>query len=278
MFRNFISENKICHMFLFVIIISMPVTTMADYILSAPPREDAKRGKAIYGPIAKKLSDIIGKKVVYEQPSGWLDYARKMREGHYDIVFDGPHFTAWRIKHLSHIPIATLPGKLDFYLVGWKKDKEINTPRDLVGEKICGLASPHLATDMIYNLYKNPVLLPQIYDVKGPLVNAYKAFKDKKCRATIFRDTAFRKLPGSDKKRLKIIAKTRALPNQTITVSDRLKKNAMKLERFFVSREGAMISDGILKRYSKKKKYFEAAQVKEYKGAESILENVVWGW
>jgi len=256
----------------------MPATALADYIFTAPPREDAKRGKAIYGPIAKKLSEIIGRKVVYEQPTGWLDYARKMRSGHYDIVFDGPHFTAWRMKHLSHIPIVTLPGKLDFYLVAWKDDVEIKTPRDLVGQKICGLTSPHLATDMIYDLYKNPVLLPRIYDVKGRMRNVYDAFKEKKCRATIFRDVAFHKLPPKERDRLNIIARTRALPNQTITVSDRLKNNAVKLAKFFTSREGAMISDGILQRYSKKKKYFEKAPVSEYRGVESILENVVWGW
>ena len=108
--------------------------------------------------------------------------------------------------------------------------------------------------------------------------DVYQAFKDKKCRATIFRDAVFLKLPSVERERLKIIAKTRALPNQTITVSNRLKSDANKLANFFTSHEGAMISSGILQRYSRKKEYFETAPLAEYKGVETILENVVWGW
>lgn len=278
MFCHCLSRNRIKSFFLFIFIILNPTTVLADYIFTAPPRENSQRGNTIYEPIAKKLSSIIGERVIYEQPTGWQDYSKKMRAGHYDIVFDGPHFAAWRIKHLSHIPIATLPGKLDFYLVAWRMDDAINTPRDLVGEKICGLTSPHLATDMIYNLYKNPVLQPQIYDVKGRMRDVYQAFKEKKCRATIFRDVAFKKLSKSEREQLKIIARTPALPNQTITISERLRKDAHKLSKFFTSREGAIVSSGILKRYSRRKKYFEAAHTTEFKGAEGILENVVWGW
>lgn len=278
MFSIFTIGNKVKSILFLLIVMSIPTTALADLIFSAPPREDAERGKEIYEPIAERLSEIIGKKVVYEHPHGWQEYGKKMRDGYYDIVFDGPHFTAWRMKHLSHIPIVTLPGKLDFYLVAWKNDAEIKSPRDLVGQKICGMTSPHLATDMIYDLYKNPVLQPQIYDVKGRMRDVYEAFKDGKCRATIFRDTVFNKLPAAEKNKLKIVVKTRSLPNQAISISDRLKNNAKKLAEFFKSREGAMISNGILQRYSKKQKYFQSATVAEFNGVESILENVVWGW
>lgn len=256
----------------------VPVIVSADYIFTAPPRENTDKGIELYGPITEKLSAILGEKVVYSQPNGWLDYAKKMREGYYDIVFDGPHFTAWRIIHLDHTPIVSLPGKLGFYLVVNKVDEAINEPRDLVGLKICGMASPHLATDMIYDLYKNPVLQPQIYDVKGTMRDVFKAFKAGKCRGTIFRDIAYKQLPESETAKLKIIAKTRALPNQTITVSGRLKSNAEKLAEFFTSKPGAMVSDGVLTRYSKKQKFFQGATAAEYVGAEDILEDVVWGW
>lgn len=262
----------------FVVCMLIYSTTMADVIFSAPPREDAERGNEIYLPIVEKLSEILGEKVVYEQPGTWLEYSRKMRQGYYDIVFDGPHFTAWRMKHLDHTPIVTLPGRLSFLLVVNKNDVEIKAPRDLVGKQICGMASPHLATDMIYDLYKNPVLQPQIYDVRGQMKDVYLAFKAGKCRATIFRDAAFQHLPKKEKEQLKIIAKTRTLPNQTISVSDRLKANANKLATFFTSKDGAIVSEGILSRYSKKEKYFQGATVAEYSGAETILEESIFGW
>lgn len=258
--------------------LSIQCSAIADVIFSAPPREDAEKGREIYLPITEKLSELLGEKVVYEQPGTWLEYSRKMRQGYYDIVFDGPHFTAWRMKHLDHTPIVTLPGRLSFLLVANKSDKEINNARDLVGKQICGMASPHLATDMIYDLYKNPVLQPLIYDVKGQMKDVYQAFKDGKCRATIFRETAFNVLPKAEKDKMKIVAKTRTLPNQTISISDRLKANANKLATFFRSKDGAIVSDGILSRYSKKKKFFEGATVAEYSGAETILEEAIFGW
>ena len=42
----------------------------AELIFTAPPREDTEHGNQIYGPIADKLSAILGEKVVYEHPAG----------------------------------------------------------------------------------------------------------------------------------------------------------------------------------------------------------------
>ncbi|MCG6968648.1 MAG: phosphate/phosphite/phosphonate ABC transporter substrate-binding protein, partial [Gammaproteobacteria bacterium] len=134
--------------FLALLAVNIP-SASADYIFSAPPREAEMRGIKLYGPLVQKLTEVLGENVVYEQPSNWLEYAKKMRNDEYDIIFDGPHFNAWRIKHLNHVPVASLPGALQFYLVSSKEYRSIKTHRDLVGRKICGMPSPHLATDMV---------------------------------------------------------------------------------------------------------------------------------
>ncbi|WP_455204635.1 phosphate/phosphite/phosphonate ABC transporter substrate-binding protein [Kaarinaea lacus] len=245
--------------------------------MSAPPRESLERGKELYEPIAKKLSEILGQTVVYEQPNGWADYSQKMRSDHYDIVFDGPHFTAWRVKNLKHMPVATLPGHLGFVLVTSTDEPDINTPRDLVGKRICGMVSPHLATDMIYDLYKNPVLQPDIHEVKGGMMKMYEAFKAGECKATIFRDNVFKNLPQADKDKLKIIARTRNLPNQTFTVSARLKNNASSIAEFLTSKDGAIVADSLLGRYSKNNKMLLQTQPEQFVGVEELLQDV-WGW
>jgi ABC-type phosphate/phosphonate transport system substrate-binding protein len=255
---------------------SSPV--FADLVFSAPPRETAEKGMEYYAPLVEQLSVLLGEKVVYEHPANWAEYSQKMRDDYYDIVFDGPHFTAWRIKNLDHQPVATLPGKLGFLLATHKNADSINGTRDLVGKQICGMASPHLATDMIYDLFSNPVLQPLIYDIKGRMKDVYAAFKAGKCQATIFRDSAYKHLPETEKKKLKIIAKTRVLPNQSITVSKRLKPKARMIGDFFLSKKGASSSDGILSRYSKKNKSFKTVSARQFRGAEDILEGVVWGW
>lgn len=250
----------------------------ADLILSAPPRENAQKGEELYGPIATKLSSLLGQNVVYEQPKTWAEYANKMRSGKYDIVFDGPHFVAWRQKNLNHEPVASLPGSLQFFIVTKKDNKNINNKRDLIGKKICGMPSPHLATDLVYDLFKNPVLQPQIYEVRGGQRKSLQAFKDGKCDATIFRTTLYKRLSPEEKAKLKIVAKTRKLPNQTISISQRLHKNANQIADFLVSKEGANTADSLLTRYSKKKKTFIKASPQKFVGAADILEGVVWGW
>ena len=78
----------------------------ADYIFAAPPREGEMRGIKLYGPLVNKLTEMLGENVVYEQPSNWLEYAKKMRNNEYDIIFDGPHFNAWRIKRWPVCPVV----------------------------------------------------------------------------------------------------------------------------------------------------------------------------
>lgn len=253
-------------------------TASAQIILSAPPREDLEQAKLLYEPLAKQLSQIIGQEVTYQQPNGWADYSKKMRQGIYDIVFDGPHFTAWRMKNLKHIPVATLPGTLDFYIITRKEFKKVVTVRDLVGKSICAMPSPHLATDMVYDLFKNPVVQPIFYEVKGGMEQVFKAFKQGHCEATIVRKPAFHNLPDKEKAAFRIVTKTRSLPNQTFTISHKLRQNHSAISDFLVSSAGAQTLDSLLARYSKNNKKFRRTSRTRYLGVETILEGVVWGW
>jgi ABC-type phosphate/phosphonate transport system substrate-binding protein len=262
----------------FVLFAFTSLPTLADIVFTAPPRENSAAAKALYEPIAEKLTSILGENVVYEAPQGWAEYAKNMRNGRYDIVFDGPHFTAWRLKNLNHVPVAALPGTLGFYIIARNDDDFIKSTRNLVGQKICALPSPNLATDLIFDLFPNPVLLPVIEEIKGGIMQSYNAFKEGKCRASIIRAEQFHRLPKSEQQTLKIVAKTRSLPNQTVTVSQRLQQNASDIAGFFTSQDGSLTADKLLSRFSKNNKHFQKTDSDKYAGAEDILEGVVWGW
>ena len=132
--------------FLLSVLIVTQSAVAADLIMTGPPREKPEAGQQLYGPIAEHLSKLLGKKVVYEHPKNWLNYQRDMRNDKYDFVFDGPHFISWRMEHLGHDVLVKLPGTLMFHLTTAKDEKEINTPDDLVGQKICGISPPNLST------------------------------------------------------------------------------------------------------------------------------------
>ncbi len=270
-------QQAVCSLaFILLTLTSLPTT--AEIVFTAPPRENPDTAKELYQPIAEKLSSILGENVIFEAPQGWADYAKNMREGRYDIVFDGPHFAAWRLKNLKHVPVAALPGNLDFYIIAKHDDNFIKMTRNLVGQTVCAMPSPHLSTDLLYDLFPNPVLLPTIYEVKGGITQGYEAFKEGKCRATIIRAEQFHRLPQSEQQTLKIVAKTRSLPNQTVTVSQRLQNNAAQIAGFFTSQDGSLTADKLLSRFSNNDKHFQETRSDQYVGAEDILEGVVWGW
>jgi ABC-type phosphate/phosphonate transport system substrate-binding protein len=270
-------NTRICLTIFFLGIINCSLVS-AEYVLTAPPRETAVEGSKLYQPIADQLSALLGEPVIYKQPNGWFDYAAKMRSGQYDIVFDGPHFTAWRLKHLNHTPVVVLPGTLDFILISKRENLSINKTSDLIGREICSMLSPFLGADFVYELFSNPVVQPIIHEVKGGMKKVYQAFKRGDCDAAMVRDLLFNRLPAKARDKLRILARTKPVPNQTITVSKRLKKNAKKIANFMISKQGAIAADKLLTHYSRSAKHFERPNRKKYAGVERLLEGQVFGW
>jgi ABC-type phosphate/phosphonate transport system substrate-binding protein len=265
----------LCLLFLFPVLVSAKTL-----IFTAPPRETPDQGKAMYGPIADYLSKVLKVAVKYEHPQNWTNYTRDMRDGKYDIVFDGPHFAAWRIKHYNHKAVAKLPGSLKFVIFTGRDNNKINNLRDLIGKNICGLPSPNLATMSAFSMYNNPVIQPYVYFVKGGPPMVYKSFKKGKCVAAVIRDQfLLKKVSVDEREKIKIIAKSRPYPNQTFTVSTRLApEQIQRIKTSLSSPEGAHAAEKLLNRFSKKRKYIEPADTRDYAGIEKLLENIVWGW
>ena len=54
--------------FLLLIITGLP--SHADIVFTAPPRENPDTAKALYEPIAEKLSSLLKENVIFEAPHG----------------------------------------------------------------------------------------------------------------------------------------------------------------------------------------------------------------
>ncbi len=252
---------------------------LADLVLSAPPREKPEAGEAYYAPIAKQLSKVLGEPVVYRHPGNWHNYSKDMRLGKYDIVFDGPHFSAWRIKNTNHVPVARLPGSLRFVILAHADDTKVNSLRDLVDKPVCGLASPNLGTVIVHSVFHNPVIQPEIKIVKGGMRVVLKKFFERECRYAVVRDKMFFALPEEKQKLAKVIVHSHPLPNQTITVNAALRSDKInKIRNYITSKEGAQTANKLLARFSKKKMYFIKTEASEFLDLETLLQGVVYGW
>jgi ABC-type phosphate/phosphonate transport system substrate-binding protein len=246
--------------------------------LTSPPRETREDGERIYGPIAQLLSKELGEKVIYVRAVNWIDYSNDMKKGAYDIIFDGPHFAAWRVKHLDNAPLVKLPGALTFVVIAHANDPGTNSLRDLRTGAICSLAAPNLGAMAILAQFDNPIYQPSTVEALEPM-GVMKAFKANKCRAAIMMDKLLKKLSDDDKKLIKVIYTSRSYPDQTITVSKRVKEEQRKaLVTALTANGGVPAAKALLGLYTKQATHFEVAQLDEYAGLEDLLEGVIWGW
>lgn len=278
-----VKASKSLFFLIFIVANFTSVVLAKDLIFSAPPRETPEAGDKMYGPIASHLSEALGVKVKYLHPGNWLNYQREMRSDKYDIIFDGPHFIAWREAHLGHEAIVKLPGKLQFILVTDKNNNQLNKPDDLIGKNICGISPPNLSTLSVLDFYRNPVRQPVIRGIKGGMGKVFKSFstKDKQnCDAAVLR-TAFhdKKLNDQQRATLKTLFTSKAMPNQGISVSNRVSPELkLRIKTSLTETKGITATKVLLNRFGGKAKSLVPTQNGEYAGYNSLLEGVIFGW
>ena len=203
---------------LYLLLASSPILAN-PLVFTAPPRDAGGDESETYKPVADYLSAVTGKQIVYEYSDNWLTYQDKMRKGHYDLVFDGPHFLSWRMAKLQHEPLAKLPGKLIFATIVRKDNARINSMRDLGGRAVCGLAPPNLATLTLNAQFDNPARQPLILEVKS-FKDAYEGVLSGKCLAASLPAGVVKKL-DEQKQAVRVIYTSDGVPNQGFSAGAR---------------------------------------------------------
>lgn len=253
----------------------------ANLILTGPPRESAKDGEKLYGPLARHIGELTGHNIVYKHPENWLKYQRDMKRGKFDIVFDGPHFASWRIKHLNHTAVAKLPGTLQFHLVAMADNDRINISKDMGGKKVCAIPPPNLSAMLMLTRLDLDAREPIIKAAKGGMKGVYKGLKSGRCETAMLRSSFYnKKLNEQQRSELKIIYSSPILPNQVITVGKRIQHaDLKKITESLTKGEGIIASQNIVKRFvGKQAKALVEVQENEYTGYRVLLEDVVMGW
>ena len=237
----------------------------------------------IYGPIAAHLTTLLNIKVTYKHPGNWMSYQHNMRDNKYDIIFDGPHFISWREENLGHEVLVKLPGKIQFVLVTDKNNKKFRKAKDLIGKNICGISPPNLSTLSVLEHYPNPVRQPVIKGIKGGMKKVFTSLtiKDRKmCDAAVLRTTFHnKKLKPKQREKIKTLYKSKAMPNQAISVSNRISPELkLRIKKSLTMGEGVASTKELLKRFAGKARSFVPVKDKEYAGYNNLLEGVIWGW
>lgn len=254
-------------------------SVQAELILTAPPRESIERGKELYGPLATHLSELFGTEVVYQHPEGWPQYTRAMRAGEYDLVFDGPHFVAWRVQHVQHEPLVRLPGHLVFHLVAKADDDRVQTAEDLAGRRVCGIAPPNLGTMAVIRQFPNPARQPVIVPMKGGFKGVYQGLEKGRCQAAVLRTQFYDKgLSDEQRAALKIVATSAKFPNQAISAGPKVNDEQKRKLVESMTGDGTAAAQPIFDRFARNASKFQPVEGGEFEGHNMLLEGVIWGW
>ena len=258
----------------------LPTQGFAELILSAPPRESLETGKRIYEPLAQFLTQFLGEPVIYEHPDDWKTYEKKMKNDQYDIIFDGPHFAAWRIEALYARPLIKLPGALRFVLVVRESDKQYQEPKDLIGRTVCTLPPPNLGALTLFSMYPHPARQPDYYLIDGGFDEVARRFEQHKCDGAILRSVYYFKIaPPQFRESTRIIQRSKGLTNQGITISRRVKPELYKpLMESLTTGEGKLALRPILDRFSDGSEAFLPANDRDYEDLNLLHDKFIFGW
>lgn len=266
----------------YLILALLPAVAWADLIFTAPPREAPGEGQALYAPIADYMSELLGREVRYEHPGGWLEYSNRMRDGEYHIIFDGPHFAAWRMAELDHRPIARMAGALKFYLVRDRENDTLNGLEDLIGRQVCGPPSPNLGTLTVYAEYPNPLQQPTFYNPSGGFVRTFQGIEKGECEGAVIRTLTFHNaLDMNQQASVRIIYESGGMPNQGFTASTALSQVERDQLRHAITGtpRGDSPLRGLIDRFGGGDATgFVESTVDEHEGLEDLLRGVIRGW
>jgi len=244
--------------------------TPQTYVFTAPPRETREQGIATYGPVADYLSRVTGKKIVYKHPDNWISYQSSMQKGEYDLVFDGPHFVAWRIARRDHEPLAKLPGDFIFVFVARQNDAHVKDLNSLGGRRVCGHAPPNQGTLRLYAEFTNPSRVPNLVQIKG-WPNIYKGLLASQCDGAVVPLKIYQKLDPQQQK-TRILRTTEPVPSQAFTASPRFTaEDKRRMTEGLLSNDGLAATARLRERFPAT--HLLPAGKAEYAGIERLLKD-----
>lgn len=246
----------------------------APLIFGTAPTSSAEETKKAYAAMIEYLNKATGKKIVLQTAQNYIEYQVKLRQGVYDLMFDGPPFVAWRMARQDHEPLVRLPANISMIVIA-REDAKLSSMDELAIHHVptCVVPSPNTLTLIFLSYFPHPARQPQLIPIEG-FKNIEECVRGGRGQVAVFRDTYWKKM---DQTGLKVLFEPgKGYPERTITagpkVSDEVKQ---KIVEALTSEQGAIISKDVLSRFQRDK--FVKANPADYTGLEEMLLPV-WGF
>jgi ABC-type phosphate/phosphonate transport system substrate-binding protein len=246
----------------------------ADVIVfSAAPRESEESARELYDPVAKYLSQVIGKRVVFQYPGTWGVYRAEMLKGTYDLVFDGPHFNSYRSERLNHNVLVKMPEVHEFVVIS-KKETKFNSLSQMAGRSFCTHAPPNLGTLILLSQFENPARQPLIVNTNG-WDKIFEGVASGRCSAGVLPLLNLKKLDKTAQ--MKVLHRAQPMPNQAFSAGPRITpEDQARIAQALLAPEAA-VPTARMREAFKSASNLVATSNQEYTGLGNYLRSE-WGY
>ena len=236
-------------------------------VFSAAPYETPEVGRQIYQPIAEYLSAVIGQPVVYKHPGTWGVYLSEMRQGSYDLIFDGPHFSSWRARTMQYNVLAKIPGNYQFLIAVRKQNKNIHDIKQLAGQTLCGHHADDPGMQMLLAEFDNPARQPVLIPTRT-WQQSYENLIRGNCTGAMLPSKSFDQY-DSERKDARVIYESGPIPNEALSAGPRITPEQQDKIRGALMADAALAPTKMLRQIHGAR--FAPATNQEY---ETILESL----
>lgn len=162
---------------------TLPVLA-AELTFAVHPVLPQARTVQVYQPLVDYLSQATGQKIRLVTNTNFLTHWQAMKRDKYDLILDGPHFTAYRIARMGYTALAKLPEVISYTLVA-NENQMILEPTELIGKTIATTPAPAIGALRLAEIYPNPLRQPAIVETPDAEQAAELAVQGKVAAAMI---------------------------------------------------------------------------------------------
>ena len=126
------------------------------------PREEMPA--QTFKPLADYIAAITGRVCIIRTPPNFPAYWEAVRHNRYDLAFDAPPFTDYRIHKFGFTAIVKTPDTSSYSLL-MRDDARSPDPMSLVGKRVATLGLASIGTLRLNALFPNPYRQPVVVEV-----------------------------------------------------------------------------------------------------------------
>lgn len=144
-----------------LLLLALPAALQAAGLrFSVPPFLPQGEMKTEYGKMTEYLSKSVGTPIELVTSASYLAYWDTMRKGAgYELVMDNAPMIDFLAQRQGYKVLAKVNGVVSISLVT-RGDAAILDPQELLGKPVAAIASPNLSALVMFQMFPNPVRLP----------------------------------------------------------------------------------------------------------------------